>query len=109
MRFSKLTLAVFAACVFCLLQTTNIFAQTSGISGTVADPTNALIPGVAVTATNTGTAVASTVLTNDSGAYNFVTLPPGPYKITASLRAFRQQLSRISIWDRRRRNDSILY
>ena len=41
------------------------FAQSSSISGSVADPTNALIPGVAVTATNTGTGVASTVLTNE--------------------------------------------
>jgi len=65
------------------------FAQTSSISGTVSDPTNALIPGVTVTATNTGTGVNTTSLTNDSGAYNFVTLPPGPYKLTATLGGFQ--------------------
>ena len=65
------------------------FAQTSSISGTVSDTTNALIPGVTVTATNTGTSVTSTSLTNDSGAYNFVTLPPGPYKLTATLGGFQ--------------------
>ncbi len=44
------------------------FAQTSSINGTVSDPSNALIPGVTVTATNTGTAITATSLTNDSGA-----------------------------------------
>src|SRR5215470_20362025 len=76
------------AVVLCLISATAM-AQTSGISGTVSDPTNALIPGVSVTATNTGTGVASTVVTNDSGAYNFVTLPPGPYKLSASLQGFQ--------------------
>jgi hypothetical protein len=33
--------------------------------------------------------VVSTSLTNDSGTYNFVTLPPGPYKITATLQGFQ--------------------
>jgi hypothetical protein len=65
------------------------FAQTSSISGTVSDPTSALIPGVTVVATNTGTGVTTTSLTNDSGAYNFVTLPPGPYKLMATLGGFQ--------------------
>jgi len=61
----------------------------STLSGTVADPTNALIPGVWVTATNTATGVVATVLTNDSGTYNFLTLQPGPYKLTAALQGFQ--------------------
>src|SRR4051812_13982023 len=89
MRFAKLMLAVPTAVMLCLLLATSSFAQTSGISGTVSDPTSALIPGVAVTATNTATGVVSTSLTNDSGTYNFVTLPPGPYKITAALQGFQ--------------------
>jgi hypothetical protein len=89
MRIANLRLAVPAAFTLCLLLATSSFAQTSGISGTVADPTSALIPGVAVTATNTATGVVSTSLTNDSGTYNFVTLPPGPYKITATLQGFQ--------------------
>jgi len=89
MRLAKFMLAAPAAFMLCLLLATSTFAQTSGISGTVSDPTSALIPGVAVTATNTATGVVSTSLTNDSGTYNFVTLPPGPYKITATLQGFQ--------------------
>src|SRR5215471_10882711 len=76
-----------AALLLCLV--VPALAQTSGISGTVSDPTNALIPGVSVTVTNTETGVASTVVTNDSGAYNFVTLPLGPFKISATLQGFQ--------------------
>ena len=89
MNFSKFMMGVAASIMFCLIFTTSLFAQNSSISGTVSDPTNALIPGVAVTATNTGTSITSTVLTNDSGAYNFVSLPPGPYKLTATLQGFQ--------------------
>lgn len=67
----------------------NLFAQTSSIGGTVSDPTNALIPGVLVTATNTDTSVSTTSLTNESGNYNFVTLLPGPYKLNATLAGFQ--------------------
>src|SRR5262245_44630083 len=61
------------------------------VSGTVQDATGALIPGVTVTATNTGTNVVTTVLSNESGAYNFASLLPGPYKVSAELSGFRTQ------------------
>src|SRR6185295_15991678 len=64
-------------------------AQTSSIGGTVQDSSNALIPGVTVTATNTATGVVATTLTNDSGTYSFVTLPAGPYKISGALQGFQ--------------------
>src|SRR6478735_6681373 len=67
------------------------FAQNSNssLSGFVQDTTKANIPGVTVTATNTDTGVASNVLTNDAGTYNFLSLLPGTYKLTAELTGFR--------------------
>jgi hypothetical protein len=91
MHLSKRMVVVFAAIMLCLLSAASLFAQTSSISGSVSDPTNALIPGVSITATNTDTGVVSTVLTNDSGTYNFVTLPPGPYKLNATLQGFQPE------------------
>ena len=55
------------------------------VGGTVVDTSGALIPGVTVTATNTGTGIMNTVVTNESGAYNFAALQPGAYKVTAEL------------------------
>jgi len=70
---------------------TGAFAQAnnSAIGGVVADATKALIPGVTVVLTNTETGVTDTRLTNDSGAYNFPSVPPGIYKMTAELTSFR--------------------
>src|SRR5262245_48205396 len=61
------------------------------ISGTVYDCTVALVPGVTITATNTATNVASTALSNESGAYNLPGLLPGTYKVTAELAGFQVQ------------------
>ena len=67
------------------------FGQISNatVSGTIEDPTRAVLPGVTVTATNTATGVVTTVLTNEAGVYNFVSLLPGPYKVSAELPGFQ--------------------
>src|SRR5439155_9668834 len=67
--------------------------QTSNatVGGTVADATGALIPGVTVTATNTGTGIVTKVVTNESGAYQFAALQPGAYKVSAELPGFQIQ------------------
>jgi len=76
--------------VFCG-QAFETLAQTGNaqLGGIVQDPTNALIPGVTVTATNIDTNVASTTLTNEAGAYSFPSLLPGSYRVTAELKGFQ--------------------
>jgi Ca-activated chloride channel family protein len=64
-------------------------AQGGTISGYASDSTGALIPGVTVTATNTESGVVRTTITNESGAYNFVGLTPGPYRLNATLFGFQ--------------------
>jgi hypothetical protein len=61
------------------------------VGGTVSDPSKALIPGVTVTATNTGTGIVNSTVTNESGAYQFPALQPGTYKVTAELPGFQTQ------------------
>ena len=80
--------------LLCLAVSTNIFAQTSNASvgGFVQDPSGAFIPGVSVTATNTQTGVATTAVTNESGAYNITSLLPGIYKLSAELPGFRTRV-----------------
>src|SRR6476660_426432 len=69
----------------------------ASLSGTVADVSRALIPGVEVTATNTGTGVVGTVITNESGTYRFPSLQPGSYEVKASLAGFQTQTFRLSL------------
>ena len=61
-----------------------ILAQTGGeITGEVTDPSGAIMPAVAVTATNTGTNVARSTVTNSAGLYSFPDLTPGKYQLYA--------------------------
>ena len=61
--------------------------QSGAISGVVTDATGAVVPGVTVEARSASGRVSSTV-TDTEGAYNFPTLSPGTYEITASLTGF---------------------
>src|SRR5207237_7321899 len=69
------------------------FSQSGNgrLGGTIDDPTGAVLPGVSVTATNTATGVVTTALSNESGAYNFPSLLPGTYKVSAELPGFQTQ------------------
>src|ERR1051326_6406885 len=72
---------------------TSAFAQSTNatLGGTVSDATRALIPGVTVTAMNTQTGIVTTVITNETGAYQFASLQTGIYKVTAELPGFQTQ------------------
>src|SRR5678815_197034 len=84
-----LAAALLLSCTFF----TSAFAQTTNatLGGTVSDSSRALIPGVNVTATNTQTGIVSSVVTNETGAYNFASLQTGIYKVTAELPGFQTQ------------------
>jgi hypothetical protein len=83
----------FAAALLLLAVSSGVFAQTTNatLGGTVSDSSRALIPGVMVTATNTQTGIVNTVVTNETGAYNFASLQTGVYKVTAELPGFQTQ------------------
>ena len=65
-------------------------ALYGSITGTVSDPQGAAIPGATVTATNTGTALQLTAVTDTDGNYTFRNLPPGIYDLGAALTGFRE-------------------
>src|SRR5205814_1082896 len=59
------------------------------ISGTVKDPSGAVLPGVEITATQTQTGIVRTTVTNETGSYVLSNLAVGPYRFEASLPGFR--------------------
>ncbi len=75
-----------------LFSSLNGFAQvtTARLEGLVKDATGAIIPGVSVTATQTGTNATSEAVTNEIGLYVFPKLTPGTYTITAELPGFKR-------------------
>ncbi len=63
--------------------------SSSSLSGTVVDASQAVLPGATVTATNTETGVKTTTATNSAGVYNFASLQPGTYKVSAEMTGFQ--------------------
>lgn len=68
-----------------------LFAQiaTGGITGTVTDPTGAVVPGVTVTLTNTGTSVVRTTKSTSTGTYSFTGVQPGTYSLRTEAPGFK--------------------
>ncbi len=62
---------------------------TSGLTGTVTDPSGAAVPNVMVTLTSNATAQVRTATTGSDGTYKFSLLPPGDYKIRFSASGFK--------------------
>jgi hypothetical protein len=67
------------------------FAQIGGgaISGTVTDPTGAVVPAATVKAKNVASGVETTRQTTDAGLYVISPLPPGEYSVTVSITGFQ--------------------
>ena len=72
-----------------------LWAQGTGgrgsISGTVTDPSGAVLTGVSVTALNTGTGLTVTVATTGSGTYVIPLLPTGTYNLTFLKEGFKTE------------------
>src|SRR5258707_11864984 len=73
-------------------------AQTSGtITGTVADASNAVMPGVRVVARNKLGGEARETTSNNSGQYSFPFLPPGDYELEFSAKGFTTVVERATL------------
>ena len=71
---------------------TTLFAQSAGtgaLTGTVTDPTGAVVPNVMVTATNAETGQTRNSTTGADGTYHFNLLSPGTYRVKFSAIGFR--------------------
>jgi hypothetical protein len=63
-------------------------AGRGGVNGMVTDPSGAIVPGAKVTALNHATGVKLSTISTAAGLYTFVSLIPGDYEVTASLKGF---------------------
>ncbi len=61
------------------------------IVGTVEDASGAVLPGAAITLTNTATNVVREFRSDEQGRYNAVSIPAGSYDMTVTLAGFRTQ------------------
>ncbi|MFN3323524.1 MAG: carboxypeptidase regulatory-like domain-containing protein [Bryobacteraceae bacterium] len=80
------------ALVLCLSSVVWAQAPTGQITGTVSDPSGAVVSGAAVTAINAATNVRRETSTNESGIFNLPALPPGLYNLHVESAGFPRQV-----------------
>jgi hypothetical protein len=85
---------LFALTLSVLLTTSgpSLLAQSSGtgaLTGTLTDPSAAVVPNVTVTLTNNDTGQVRTVVTGADGTYRFSLIAPGTYKVRFTAAGFK--------------------
>src|SRR5438128_1813920 len=80
-----------SVCVLLFLVSVPVFSQgnTGRILGSVTDATGAVIGGVRVTVTDVDRGTSRVLVTDEAGAYNAPSLPPGTYRVGAELTGFK--------------------
>ena len=85
----RITLII-ANLVLALALTGQAWAQfTSGIEGTVADPSGAIVPDATVTLKNVATGATRETQTSNSGSYRFASLPAAVFTLTVAKQGFK--------------------
>lgn len=67
------------------------------LTGTVTDPSGAVVSGATVTLKSDTTGATHTTTTNSSGAYRFSLLQPGSYTVAANATGFSKSQSTTSV------------
>ena len=62
--------------------------STATLSGTITDPSGAVVPGAQVTAHGNGTGIDRVVVTDSAGTYNIPSLQPGDYRVQITASGF---------------------
>ncbi|MGA8107792.1 MAG: carboxypeptidase-like regulatory domain-containing protein [Acidobacteriaceae bacterium] len=66
-----------------------IATTTASISGTISDPTGAVLPNAAVTLASPEKGITRSFISNDSGRYVFTQVPPAVYTLTVHVKGFK--------------------
>src|SRR5215469_14685562 len=64
-------------------------ADTAALTGTVTDPTGAVVSSATVTLTNSETNQSRTANTGTDGTYKFALIPPGRYRVRFNAAGFK--------------------
>jgi hypothetical protein len=78
------------ACLALLTPRISHAQASAGITGTVTDPSGAVVPNAQVTITNEGTSVSSHTVTGSAGTYSFKGLTPGKYTVSVEAQGFKK-------------------
>src|SRR5271168_296823 len=97
MRF-KTALRCFFVFVLVVCSASVSFAQFSGaVTGVVQDATGAAVPKANVVLVQIGTEVTRAAVTDSNGGFNFVSLAPGAYEVSAEAGGFAKTIEKITL------------
>ncbi len=83
--------SLLSVCALILIAAVSAFSQGAGsgtLTGTVTDPTGALVPGATVIVRNTDTGIERKTETSEGGVFGAAFLQPGHYEVRASKTGF---------------------
>jgi hypothetical protein len=89
MSFTRFSALFVAAIVLAIPLAASAQTERGTITGVVMDTSKAAVPGVSIAVINVGTNAASNVVSSESGSYSATNLPPGTYRIEATLQGFQ--------------------
>src|SRR5688572_1423834 len=88
-HMSRLILSILASALCLSLVTAAAQSANALLSGTIVDPSEAALADVRPTLMNTQTGVGLTTTSNETGVYQFRSVQPGRYRLTAELKSFQ--------------------
>jgi Carboxypeptidase regulatory-like domain len=88
-RYAKYLLVLTALCLALAVPSFSQTQSTGALTGTVTDPSGAVVVGATVTATNAGTGAERSTTTDSSGSYKLSLLSPGNYLVKFSSQGFK--------------------
>jgi Carboxypeptidase regulatory-like domain len=89
MNFRKICLLLFAITLLSFQWLGAQSAGTGALTGTIKDPSGAVVPNATVTLTSLDTGQARTDMTGADGTYRFSLLPPGNYRVKIEASGFK--------------------
>src|SRR5579871_4284606 len=96
----RIVLGVVGFAICCLLANPAALSQsitTGGISGTVADPSGAVVPNATITLKSLDKGFTQTATSNADGVYHFALLAPGNYSLSATATGFNTSTETSSV------------
>ncbi|HEX3739842.1 MAG TPA: carboxypeptidase regulatory-like domain-containing protein [Terriglobales bacterium] len=96
-RFTMLALVSALALLCCTYLAAQTTLSTGSITGTITDPTGAVVSGAKVIITNTATGQKVELTSNAAGAFNSGPLAPGSYKLQIGAKGFSGQTTTIGV------------
>jgi len=99
LKFSQIAAVAGGALLMLMLCVSSLHAQfSSGLEGTVFDPTGAVVPNAEVTIKEKSTGVEHSTVTSSAGIYRFTALPASTFTLTVKATGFETEtLNDISI------------